>query len=131
MQNKTPHVVSNYVIYGALILGILTAIAFRAIIVIGHIWPVWVRPVWYFAVLGNILFFFYRFRITQKRRKAVDDYNLIEKITSNKPLGDEDRDVLIYLLSSLKKSLENVNYLVIFVVSIIAILIDIALTMIK
>lgn len=129
MQNKKPHLVSSYVIYGAFALGLLTAVAFRAIIVFNHVNPYWVRPLWYFAVLGNFLFFLYRYRITQKRRNAVTDYKLIEKIKSQKPLEDEDRDVLIYLLSSIKRSLENINYLIIFVFSIIVILIDIALSM--
>jgi hypothetical protein len=53
----------GYKIYGALGLGLATAIAFRALIVINHVHPDWVRPVWYFAVLGNFFFFYHRFRI--------------------------------------------------------------------
>jgi len=117
----------NYKIYGAFGLGLATAIAFRALIVIGHVHPAWVRPVWYFAVLGNFLFFYHRFRITQKRKKAVRTFRLIEKIQSEEPLSPTDRDVLSYLLLSIKRSPENINYLIIFVFSILAIAIDLTL----
>lgn len=130
MKHRKPHLSSNYIIYGSFTLGLLTAIAFRAIIVIDHVWPVWVRPVWYFAVLGNFIFFYHRFRITQKRRHAIDDYRLIEKIQSDSRLKAEDREVLTYLLSSVKRSRENINYFIIFVFSIIAIALDILLSFI-
>ncbi len=92
--------------------------------------PAWVRPVWYFGVVGYILFFLYRFEITKTRKKAISDYGLIEKV-ENKTLSDEDRKVLIYLLSSIKVSLEDMNYALIFFLSIVAIAADIILSIIK
>lgn len=114
----------RYKIYGAFILGMSTAIAIRAIIVLDHVEPGWVRPVWYFAVVGNFLFFYYRYQITEKRKRAVRDYRLIEKVAGREPLSPEDREVLIYLLSSIRKSPEHLNYLIIFVFSLVAIAID-------
>lgn len=119
---------SNYAMYSVFILGLLASTAFRVIIVIDHIHPSWVRPVWYFAVLGNFAFFFHRFRITIKRKKAVDDFQLIEKVKSGSCLSDEEREVLAYLLSSIKRSPENINYLIIFLLSLVAIAADIILT---
>jgi len=58
MPDKKPALPSKYIIYGAFALGLSTAIAVRAIIVLDHLHPSWVRPVWYFAVLGNFVFFF-------------------------------------------------------------------------
>ena len=115
---------SNYKIYGAFGLGLATAVAFRAIIIFDHVQPAWVRPVWYFAVLGNFVFFYYRFRITEKRKKAVQAYQLIEKIESQAPLETEDREVIVYLLNSIRISPENINYFIIFVFSLLAIAID-------
>jgi len=110
--------------YSAFVLGLSTAIALRAIIVLDHIQPGWVRPAWYFAVLGNFLFFYYRYQITEKRKKAVRDYQLIEKVEELDSLSEEDREVLIYLLNSIRKSPEHLNYLIIFVFSLVAIAID-------
>lgn len=119
---------SNYAMYGVFIIGLLASSAFRIIIVIEHLYPSWVRPVWYFAVLGNFAFFFHRFRITVKRKKAVDDFQLIEKVKSGACLSKEESEVLVYLLSSIKRSPENINYLIIFLLSLMAIGADIILT---
>ena len=62
MNKNKPVLASKYKIYGAFVLGLNTAIAFRALIVLNHTCPGWVRPVWYFAVLGNFLFFLHRVR---------------------------------------------------------------------
>ena len=123
-----PKTYSNAIIIGAFTLGLLTAIAMRALIVLTHLDPSWVRPVWYFAVVGNFFFFYYRFMITQRRKKAIADFGLIEKIKAGSALSDDDRDVTVYLLRSIEKSLENYNYLVIFAFSIIAIALDIIMS---
>lgn len=124
MTVNKPALPSKYIIYGAFALGLATAIAVRAIIVLDHLHPSWVRPVWYFAVLGNFVFFFYRYRVTEKRKRAIHKHHLLEKLSSQQTLSNEDREVLIYLLTSLKKSPENLNYLIIVAFSIIAIGID-------
>ena len=117
-----------YKIYGYFILGLATAIAFRALIVIDHIQPTWVRPVWYFGVLGNFVFFLYRFRVSARRKKAVNEFQLIENILSFYPLTAIDQEVLIYILRSIKLSPENINYLIIFLFSLLAIGLDISLS---
>jgi hypothetical protein len=124
MENKVPKLSSNFRIYGAFILGLLTAIAVRALIILSYVQPTWVRPVWYFAVLGNFVFFYYRYQITEKRKHAIQDHQLVEKLSTDQSLSNEDREVLVYLLSSIKKSPEHLNYLIIFVFSIIAIGLD-------
>jgi hypothetical protein len=126
MAEKKPALPSKFIIYGAFALGLATAIAVRAIIVLDHLRPSWVRPVWYFAVLGNFVFFFYRYRVTEKRKKAIDKHRLLEKLSTQQSLSNDDRDVLLYLLTSLKKSPENLNYLIIVAFSIVAIAIDLA-----
>ncbi len=129
-ENKKnhPHTVPKYVIYGFFVLGLISAIAFRIIIIFQHINPAWVRPLWYAGVLGYLLFFLYRYSISKKRKRAVTDFELIEKVKANACLSEEDREVIIYLLSSIKKSLEDMNYYIIFILSILAIIVDIVLS---
>lgn len=126
MTLSPPTLSPRYKIVGAFWLGLATAIAIRALIVLNHVQPDWVRPVWYFAVLGNFVFFFYRYQITAKRKRAIRNYQLIEKISTNQPLSVPDRDVLVYILNSIKMSPEHLNYLVIFFFSLLAIAIDMA-----
>lgn len=126
MADNLPTLSPRYRIYGALGLGLFTAIAVRSIIIFEHIEPDWVRPVWYVAILGNFVFFYYRYQITAKRKRAVRKQLLIEKISTGGTLSDDDRDVLCYLLNSINKSPENINYLIISVFSLVAIAVDLA-----
>jgi predicted tellurium resistance membrane protein TerC len=128
---QKPHTLPKYIIYGFFAIGLLSAITFRAIIIFQHVEPAWVRPVWYIAVAGYFLFFLYRFWISQKRKKAIRDYQLIEKVKANACLTDDDREVVLYLLSSIKVSLEDINYAIIFLTSIVAVAADLILVSLK
>ena len=131
MSLVKPALVPKHTIYGFFLLGLVSSIAFRAIILFQHLEPSWVRPAWYIGVLGYLFFFLYRYRISKKRKKAIDDFALIKKVRSGAALNEEDREVLAYLLLSIKSSLEDVNYATIFLFSILAILADISLTLVK
>jgi hypothetical protein len=124
-----PALAPSSLIYGAFALGLTTAIAFRIIIILQHFSPGWVRPVWYFAVVGNLVFFYYRYRIAEKRKRAVDEHGLIGKIETDTCFSPMEREALVYLLRSIKRSPENLNYLIISAFSIAAIAIDLALVM--
>ena len=126
-----PHILPKYIIYGFFVIGLLSAIAFRAIIVFQHLEPSWVRTVWYAGIIGYIFFFLYRYRITKKRKKAIDDFELIDKVKTNACLTEEDREIVLYLLSSIKSSPEDLNYAIIFILSILAILADILLSILR
>ncbi|MFZ5907922.1 MAG: hypothetical protein ACOYVJ_11060 [Nitrospirota bacterium] len=128
MAKNTIHIVPKYVIYSFFILGLLSAIAFRTIIVIQRLEPSWIRPVWYTGTVGYFLFFLYRYMITQKRKNAIKDFQLIEKISANACLTEKDREVVLYLLSSVKHSLEDINYAIIFLLSVLAIAADLFLS---
>ena len=130
-MNRRPHILPKYIVYGFFVIGLISAIAFRAIIVFQHIEPSWVRPVWYAGIVGYIFFFLYRYMITKKRKKAIDDFELIDKVKTNACLTEEDREIVLYLLSSIKSSPEDLNYAIIFILSILAILADILLSLMK
>ncbi len=125
MTDKKPHTLPPSIIYCFFALGIISAIAFRAIIIFQRIEPSWVRPVWYVGVIGYMAFFLYRYYISEKRKKVIENFQLIEKVKANACLTDQDREVVLYLLSSIRKSPENVNYFIIFLLSILAIVVDI------
>lgn len=128
MKKKQPHIFPPYIIHGFFLVGLISAVAFRSIVIIQRFEPAWVRPVWYIGVLGYVGFFLYRYSVSKKRKMAIKDYGLMEKIEANTPLKEEDKEVLMYLLSSIKKSHEDINYLVIFILSVLAVMADIFLS---
>lgn len=123
-MSTTPRIVPKPVIIGLFILGLLSSVAFRALILIQRFEPGWVRPVWYFGVLGYMVFFIYRYAISQRRKRVVSQSNLIEKIRDGKSLNADERAAALYLLNSVRKSQEDWNYLAIFALSILAIALD-------
>lgn len=130
MKNR-PHTLPLWIINLLFVVGLISGVSFRSLMVLQYFQPDWVKPVWYVGVCGYLCFFFYRYKIALKRRRAIDEHCLIEKLQSNEVLADDDRETVIYLLSSLKKSREMFNYLFIFVLSAIAISIDLYLTFLK
>lgn len=118
-----PHTIINFFF----ILGIFSALCFRSLLFFNKTAPELVRPVWYVSVIGYIFFFAYRWMITERRRKYVRKSHILNKIKAGKELSTQDKKIITYLLSSISKSKENLNYLAIFILSIIAIIIDIIL----
>ena len=128
MEKNTIHIVPKYIIYSFFILGLISAIAFRAIIVIQRLGPAWIRPVWYTGTIGYFFFFLYRYIITQKRKRAIKEFQLIEKVKTNACLTEKDREIVLYLLTSVKYSLEDINYAIIFLLSVLSIAADLFLS---
>ena len=128
-MTTVPKTVSPLVIYLFLVIGLLSAVAFRLLTIINTFNPALLRPVWYFGVIGYILFFAYRYHITEKRKAAIRANRLLEKIQSPGELTSEDRALIAYVLSSIIKSKENLNYLFIFILSLVAVGVDILLTL--
>jgi len=106
------------------LVGLVAACSFRILIVFSHTYQDLFRPVWYLGTVGYLFFFLYRYAISQKRKMAIEQYGLISKFKDGANLSAEDREVVIYLLSSLMKSRENINYLFIFGLSFLAIIAD-------
>lgn len=126
-MSNAPKIIPKPVIVGFFLLGLLSSVAFRAIILLQKYEPTWVRPVWYFGVVGYMLFFMYRYYISHRRKHAISHSNIIEKIRTGEALSGEDREAALYLLKSVRASQEDWNYLAIFVLSIAAIALDLLL----
>lgn len=122
-----PKEVPPYVIYGFFLTGLLSSLCFRVLPMANSLWPALFRPIWYVGVIGYCAFFLYRYRITLKRRRTILGMELLPKLKAG-TLGDDDREAIRYILSSLTVSKEGLNYLIIFVLSVVAIAIDLAMT---
>ena len=123
-MTNVPKIIPQPIIVVFFLLGLLSSIAFRAILFLQKYEPRYVRPVWYFGVIGYLVFFVYRYYISQRRKGTIVRSNLIEKIRTGVPLTPEERAANLYLLNSIQKSQEDWNYLAIFILSIVAIALD-------
>ena len=126
-MSVAPQIIPRPVIIGFFLLGLLSSVAFRAIILLQKYSPDWVRPVWYCGVIGYLLFFMYRYYISQRRKRVIARTNVIEKIRDGNALTTDEREAALYLLRSVRASQEDWNYLAIFVLSIVAIALDLLL----
>ena len=126
-MSHAPKIIPKPVIVGFFIIGLLSSVAFRAIIILQRYTPGWVRPVWYLGVVGYMIFFMYRYFISQRRKHTIAQSGIIEKISAGVTLNVEEREATLYLLKSVRASQEDWNYLAIFVLSIIAIALDLLL----
>ena len=119
-MTHVPKIIPQPIIVGFFLLGLLSSVAFRAILFLQKYEPRYVRPVWYFGVIGYMVFFIYRYYISQRRKRTIARSDLIEKIRTGAPLTPEDRAANLYLLNSIHKSQEDWNYFAIFILSIVA-----------
>jgi len=126
-MSAAPKIIPKPVIVGFFLLGFLSSVAFRAIVLLQKYSPGWVRPVWYFGVLGYMFFFSYRYFISQRRKRTVAKSQIIAKLHEGVALGAEERAAALYLLKSVQASQEDWNYLAIFALSIVAIALDLLL----
>ncbi|MFA6899996.1 MAG: hypothetical protein WC256_07285 [Desulfurivibrionaceae bacterium] len=128
-MTNLPKTVSPFIIYLFLVIGLLSAVSFRLLNIINTFSPSLFRPVWYFGVIGYIFFFAYRYHISEKRKTAIRANRLLEKIQGPGEISRDDRELITYVLTSIMKSKENLNYLFIFVLSIAAVAVDILLAL--
>jgi hypothetical protein len=119
-----PKIIPRPVIFSFFLLGVLSSVAFRVILFLQKLQPGWVRPTWYFGVVGYMVFFIYRYYISLRRKRVVEQSNIIQKLESKALLTDNDRDAALYLLKSIQKSREDWNYLAIFILSLLAMAVD-------
>lgn len=116
------------IIITLLAIGLISSLAFRAIIVAEHVEPGWVRPLWYLGVLLNAVFFSYRYWVSLRRVRAVVGGDLDRKMRTGEPLSTLDQEQIAAILYSIRISPERFNYLVIFVLSAAAIAADLWLS---
>jgi len=127
MKSKT---LPSWIINLFFVIGLVSALLFRLLIFFNYYYSWLARYVWYAGVTGYLLFFGFRYYISRKRRRTILQNDLIEKVAAS-DMDDDYREEVIYLLQSIIKSKEMFNYVFIFAVSFLAIVLDIVLSLIK
>ncbi len=106
--------------------GIIATIAYRIIIILDFYSPSWVKIAWYIGTIGFIIYFGHRFDIARKKAKLIQRYKLVETI-DNSNIDPQKKLILHYLAKTTVTSKARWNAVVIFFLSIAALLIGIFL----
>jgi len=113
------------------ITGIIAAIAIRAVTLLAHLDSVYGKISWYVGVSGFLVFFVYKYKILKKRTYEIKQYNILDKLKSKKELKEEDYEVIESILCNLTSKKEQINYLFIFCLSAVALMIAVYIDFIK
>ncbi len=106
--------------------GIVATIAYRIIIFLNYLPShFWSDIVWYIGTIGFIWYFAHRYNIEKRRSLIIKERKLEAKVAGAKILSDDDRQALVQTLKSLESSKAQLNYIVIFIASGLALLVDI------
>lgn len=89
------------------------------------------KAAWYIGTIGFIVYFLHRYEISEKRAKLIKQLSLSEKVNTVEGLSGEERQALDYILKTLKSTKEKWNYVFIFAVSAIALVIGLYLDFLR
>jgi hypothetical protein len=106
-----------------IIVGFIATVSIRVVTVLMSIDPVYGKTAWYIGVLGFVIFFVYKYKVFKMRAHLIEQHDLLRKLAKGDPLPREDRDILSQLLCKIKSNKERVNFLFIFVVSAITLVV--------
>ena len=115
----------SYVSWFFFIIGLIATIAMRVVTVLMDLNPVYGKIAWYVGVGGFFLFFIYKFKVNQTRSKIIKERNLVDKITDQKHLTEDDYNLIGAILCSLSSNKERVNYFFIFGLSAVVLILAI------
>ncbi|OGE18870.1 hypothetical protein A3J19_04940 [Candidatus Daviesbacteria bacterium RIFCSPLOWO2_02_FULL_41_8] len=111
--------------------GIIATFCYRAIVVINNYSHFWTQIFWYIGTVGFIIYFAHRYQISEKRAKLIKKYGFDEKLKNLNGLSEEEKDALKYIFNTLQSSKEKWNFIFIFVLSLVALILGIYLDFIK
>jgi hypothetical protein len=126
-MNGGAHVLPKWVVLLFFWLGLTAAVCIRSLMLVSHYSPQAAHWIWRFAMLAYTFFFGYRFVIGKRRRNIIFNQNLIEEVEQVKGFDPSSRQAVLYILNSIVRSKELVNYGVICLLSVLALLLDLLL----
>ncbi len=113
------------------IVGIIAALAIRVVTLLIHVDPLYAKVAWYVGVGGFLAFFIYKFRLAQKRSQVITRQDLIKKINCRLPLEAQDYSLIGTILCGYSSRKERINYLAIFILSALALILAVYLDFLK
>lgn len=108
-------------------IGIIATFAYRVIIVFNFFEPIWVKVAWYIGTIGFIFYFWSRYKVVKQFDDLIEDQELVSAVKKAKGITSDQRKALAHIVHTLDTTKAQVNYVVIFVLSAIALAVGIVL----
>ncbi|MBN2406339.1 MAG: hypothetical protein JXJ19_01470 [Elusimicrobia bacterium] len=121
----------SYLSWIFFIIGLIATVAVRLVTVLMHIDPFYGKLSWYVGVGGFFIFFLYMYAVIRKRSEVISRNMLIKKLDEKEGLSDDDYGRMREILCSLSSGKERINYIFIFGVSAVALLVAVYLDLLK
>lgn len=106
-------------------IGLVATIAVRVVPFLMHFDPFYAKLASYLGIIGFFVFFAYKFRVGHARSRVIEKNALIEKVAAGSRLSDEEARLVGEILCSLVSRKEHVNYLFIFGLSAVVLVIGV------
>ncbi|MFH1594632.1 MAG: hypothetical protein ABID09_08055 [Candidatus Omnitrophota bacterium] len=113
------------------IVGLIATIALRVVTVLIHVNPIYGKVAWYVGVTGFFAFFIYKYNIIQNRARTIKEHNLLNRVNNREELKEEDYRLISALLCGISSKKERINYIFIFGLSAVALLLAIYMDFLK
>ena len=104
------------------VIGLIATLSIRLVTLLFHLSATYARIAWYIAIVGFIIFFLYKFKISKSRAELITKRNLVDKMLSGQPISGEERKIIGQLLCSLNSRNERINFFFIFFLSVLALI---------
>lgn len=115
IQNKNCN--ETYISWIFFVIALIATVAIRVVTVLTHLNPVYGKIAWYIGIGGFVIFFIYKFRVTQGQARIVREKKILEKINRPAELTVEDCSLIEAVLCSLTSQKDRITYFFIFALS--------------
>ena len=108
-------------------LGLIATFAYRIIIVLNFFEPIWVKVAWYVGTIGFIIYFWSRYKVVKRFSSLIHDEGLVGAVEKATNLSADQKKALSHIIETLDTTKARLNYVIIFILSALALIAGIIL----
>jgi hypothetical protein len=112
-------------------LGVIATFAYRIIIVLNFFEPAYVKVAWYIGTIGFIIYFWSRYRAVQQYHELIDEQRLEKALENPGKMTGDQKAALMHIVSTLKTTKAQLNYVIIFILSFLALIAGVVLDIVS
>ncbi len=103
-------------------IGIIAAFAYRIIIVLNFVEPEWVKIAWYVGTIGFIFYFWSRYKVVKQFSSLIHEEKLVGAVNKAGNISADQKKALSHIIKTLATTKAQVNYVIIFILSALALI---------